>query len=207
MNNRFVWNFEINNDKPLVIPSAGSIEQDQKRWESRYFWPDEQIITLHGLPDSFLKLSQYNIKDRKDIYFLLPNTDYNLKIRHEKLFYKPILMKYPHAIAYDKKIKLEEQALGVKLPGCEEKDAQTLIARIRAEGVQVSVEKEALIYQFDTTPITKIELARLYIANKTYFTASIESKALLLVDSIARQLLGHLPASDYVTFLKEILSQ
>ena len=94
----------------------------------------------------------------------------------------------------------------MQLPGCEEKDAATLIARIKNQGIKINVEKEAIIYQYETTPITKLELACLRVDNQTYYSASIESRSLLLVESIAKQLLGDFITSDYVTFLRGILT-
>lgn len=204
MNKRFVWNFEINTNGSLKIPSVENFVQSPNRWESRFFWPQDQIVVLHGLTDDFLKLSRYQIKHRQDTYYLLPHTDYNIKTRHNQLFYKPILMKKLQAIAYGKKIKLEEDASSLQLPGYEGKDVTALISYIKNEGLKINVEKEALIYEFDTTPTTKLELAWLCVANKTYISASIESRSFSLVESFTRQMLGDLPTSDYVTFLGEI---
>lgn len=202
MNKRLVWNFEINTDSPLQIYSTEDVEPSQARWESRFFWPDDQIITLNGLDDSLRELSRYQIKHREDIYFLLPKNDYNIKLRREQLFYKPILMKKTQVIGYGKKIKLEEQSPHDQLPGCDEKDVQALITRIHSQGKKIKVVKEALIYTFETTPTTKLELAWLHIANKAFFSVSIESHAMQLVESITRQLLGDLCACDYISFLK-----
>ena len=102
MNKRLVWNFEINSDTALQIPGTNSLVISPNRWESRFFWTDDQIITLHGLNDSFLALSHYQIKHRQDTYYLLPDTNYNLKVRNDKLFYKPILIKNHQAVAYGK---------------------------------------------------------------------------------------------------------
>lgn len=205
MNKRLVWNFEINADPPLQMHNEREdVEPSQARWESRFFWPDDQIITLSGLDDSLRELSRYQIKQREDIYFLLPNTDYNLKLRRNQLFYKPIVMKKTQAIGYGKKIKLEDQAPQAQLPGCNEAGTQAFIARIHSQGKKIKVEKEALIYTFETTPITKLELAWLHIGNKAYFSVSIESRSIQLVESITKQLLGDLCACDYVTFLKKI---
>ncbi len=204
MNKRFVWNFEINSDNSLQIPNTEGFVQSPGRWESRFFWSDDQIITLNCLNNNFLALSHYEIKHRQDTYYLLPNTDYNLKVRCEQLFYKPILMKKTYAVAYGKKINLEEHPLNMQLPCTKEKDAHTLIALIKDQGIKINVEKEALIYKFDTTPATKFELAWLRVANKNYYSASIESRSMLLVESIAKQLIGDRLASDYVSFLREI---
>lgn len=202
MNKRLVWNFEINTDQPLQLPGPSSIEPNQPRWESRFFWPDDQIITLRGLSNTFLELSQYQIKHREDTYYLLPNTNYNIKTRREQLFYKPIVMKKANAIAYGKKIKLEEHAANMPVPGCEEQDAQTLIAHIHSKGIKINVVKEALIYTFDTTPTTKLELAMLYVAKKAYFSVNIESRSIQTVELITQRLLGKVSTCDYVAFLR-----
>ena len=204
MNKRCVWNFEINMDTSLQLPNTEDSSISANRWESRFFWPDDAIITLHGLNDEFLELSNYQIKHRQDAYYLLPNADYNLKVRNDNLFYKPLLIKNPLAIAYGKKIKLEESPLNTALPGCTEKDAHALIECIKKHGVKMDVEKEALIYRFETTPVTKLELAWLHVADKAYFSVSIESYSMLLVESFTKQLLRDGVASDYVSFLKGI---
>ncbi len=204
MNKRLVWNFEINSDNPLLLPDRDNIDQSELCWESRFFWPDDQIITLQGLNDHFLNLSAYKIKHRDDTYYLLPNADYNLKIRREQLVYKPLLMKKGQAIAFGKKIKLEEHPPGQPLPGCEDKEARTLIAQIKKQGIKIAVEKEALIYTFATTPISKLELAWLHVADKAYYSVNIESRSLQWVEAMTKQLLDHVLASDYVTFLKQM---
>ena len=206
MNKRLVWNFEISTDNTLKVPSlVDEADPSQKRWESRFFWPDDQVITLHGLSDHFLALSHYQIKHRQDTYYLIPYAHYNIKMRHNQLFYKPLLMKKMSAVAYGKKIVLEEQASGVQLPGCDEKDAQALIARINHQGIAIHVEKEALIYTFETTPITKLELSWLHVGNKAYLSTSIESRSLPLVKSMSQQIVGHSAGCDYVTFLRETI--
>ena len=206
MAKRLVWNFEINANSPLEMPGPESMNNDSNRWESRFFWGEDLIITLHGLNHRFLELSQYQIKHREDTYFLVPNTDYNLKIRRDALFYKPILSRNPQAIAFGKKIRLDEQPHGEKLPGCMEKDAHALIDLVRSQGKKIPVEKEALIYKFDTSPSTKLELSRLQIGQKAYFSVCIASRSANFVELFSRQLLGEMPNCDYVTFLQHHLT-
>jgi len=204
MNKRFIWNFELNINaaQHLEIPEA--MGSDAGRWESRFFWPEDSIIVLNGLNEHFLALSHYQIKHREDTYYLVPNTDYNIKIRREQLFYKPILARKLGAVAYGKKINLEELPLNMHLPNTEEKDVQTFMARIQKEGIKTHVQKEALIYKFDTTPPTKLEIARLCIADKNYYSASIESHSMVLVESLGQQIIPNGMASDYVQFLRNI---
>ena len=110
MRRRLIWNFEINGDRPLDIPAVLPVEPDTGRWESRFFWPADEIILLKGLDDSFLALSRYEAKHRQDTYCLLPDADYNIKIRRNQTLYKPMIMKTAQAVAYGKKINLEEPA-------------------------------------------------------------------------------------------------
>lgn len=203
MNKRLVWNFEIGKATSLTLPNLDT-GLEEHRWESRFFWSESEIITLQGLDETFLELSRYKLKQRQDTYYLLPGADYNLKIRRQRLFYKPVLLRKAQIIAYDKKIKLEEVPPSQTLPGCAEKDVEALIARIKKEGRQINVDKEAFIYQFDLVPTTRFELARLRVEGQTYFSMSIESRSLPLVESIKEQLLGNLSPCDYVTFLRRI---
>ncbi len=204
MNKRFIWNFELNINAPPHLDIPEAMGSDVGRWESRFFWPENSIIVLNGLNEHFLALSQYQIKHREDTYYLIPNTDYNIKTRREQLFYKPILTQKSGTVSYGKKINLEELPLNMHLPNIKEKDVQTLMTRIRKEGIKIHVEKEALIYKFDTTPPTKLEIARLCVADKNYYSASIESHSMVLVESLSKQIIPHGMASDYVQFLRNI---
>jgi hypothetical protein len=80
-----------------------------------------------------------------------------------------------------------------------------LINHIHQQGIKIIVEKEALVYKFKTIPTTKFELARLRVNHQTYFSVSIESTCLSLVESFTHQLIGALPSSDYVSFLKTLI--
>lgn len=204
MNKRLVWNFEIDTSTRLHLPSSGSMVKHANHWEARFFWPDDQIIRLSGLDESFLALSQYKIKHLEDSYFLLADNDYNLKLRREELIYKPIVMKTEHAVAFGKKLHLSEQSPEMQLPACEEKNVRALIERTKKEGKKVKVEKEALIYKFNIKPSAKLELAWLKVAHKAYYSVSIESYSAQLVEVLTRQLLGDLSTSDYVSFLKNL---
>lgn len=201
---RLIWNFELDPTAPLLISTCEMPDNQGEHWESRFFWPDDEVITLSGLDESFLNLSHYQIKERLDSYYLLPDANYNLKIRRNQLFYKPILTQNHQSVAYGKKINLEEQSTTMPLPGCTEKNAQTLIEHIKSQGITVEVKKEALVHTFETALKTKLEIARLCIAQKTYFSVCIESRSAHLVQLISKKLLGTLPASDYVTFLKNL---
>ena len=202
MNKRLVWNFEINPDIPFQQSTITNVELNEARWEARFFWPEDNIIILNGLSPDFLNLSGYDIKHKNDIYYLLPKADYNLKIRKNELYYKPILMKKSKAIAFGKKIKLSEQDKDSKLLGCEEKSVSSLLEDIKRHGKTIEINKEAISYKFLTSPATKLELSRLKVENKIYFSASIESYSRELVEITTKQLLGSVNTSDMLNFLK-----
>ena len=202
MSKRLVWNFQIDGKNPLQLPILNPKDKSPECWECRHFWPDNKIITLHGLNDHFMALSNYQRKHVQDTYYLLPDANYNLKIRRNVLFYKPVLKTKKTILAYGKKIEIAQQPAGLILPGCEKDDGPALIARINNQSMKIEVEKEALIYKFHTSPTTKLELARLQVANKSFFSLNIESRSLTFVESISLQLLGRSPSCDYVTFLR-----
>ncbi|WP_232220361.1 hypothetical protein [Legionella tunisiensis] len=95
MSKRLVWNFEISNDN--LLDKFPLVERDEFRWEARFFWPDDTIITLNGLDERFLLLSNYQVKHRQDCYLLLPKCNYNIKRRRSELLYKPLIEKRPFA--------------------------------------------------------------------------------------------------------------
>jgi hypothetical protein len=204
MNKRLVWNFEITPNGSFQQPPHHEDTHNGMHWESRFFWSGDEVIPLGGLDEHFLNLSRYTVKHRQDFYFLLPDVNYNLKQRHEKLSYKPIIKQSPFAIAYGKKIKLEEQTPSFQSPGGPMIDPHALILRIQHEALSVCVDKEALMYQFPSAPNTKLELARLVINTQVFFSVSIESPALTWVETFAQHLVPAQTPCDYVTFLKRL---
>ncbi|MBI2785005.1 MAG: hypothetical protein HYX60_01320 [Legionella longbeachae] len=79
------------------------------------------------------------------------------------------------------------------------------IQQIEKNGVGILVKKEALLYKFPTKPKIKMELARLEVLDKIYFSVCVEGKSVYLVETISKYLLGEHVSCDYVTFLKNIL--
>jgi hypothetical protein len=201
---RLIWNFEIDSSEPLQWQSLRPCVPDGLRWEARFFWPEESLVTLKGLDESFLELSRYQIKHREDTYCLLPNDDYNIKIRRGQLLYKPLLERSNHAVAYGKKINLEEQEPHTQLPGANGLTAAALRSLIETTGIHIRVEKEALIYKIATTPTIKLEFAALSVAHQRYFSLSIETRVADWIPEIRKHLLGHAISSDYITFLRSL---
>lgn len=205
MNNRLVWNFEINSNSPLQLPKPVAATDNHKHWETRFFWDESPIITLFGLEKTFLELSRYKIKHRVDTYLLLPDEMLNFKIRHQQFFYKPLIERTSIANAFGKKISLDEHSSSL-IPLKEKLNKSvSIIEHLQLHGQSIEVEKEAMIYKFPSHPSTKLELARLVIDNNIFFSTSIESPDFMFVKQVAEQMLPQQTPSDYVTFLKKTI--
>lgn len=197
MSQRLVWNFEWSTTKPFSFKDLKAEQKEDLKWEARFFWQDMDIITLCATDDSLLDLTLYKQKHKEDDYFLLPLLNYNIKRRRNELLYKPIVGESIFAIGFGPKINLDEASKNN--PFLKELRRQVDQARV------VSVMKDAFIYKFNTAPSVKLELARLEVANKVYFSACVEGRCAYLVEQISKHLLGERPSCDYVTFLKGIL--
>lgn len=202
MSKRFIWNFEIETQTPSLLQKTEIEDVIDLHWEFRYFWNSHEFITLQGLNESFLDLKNYKIKYKKDSYYLLPDFNYNLKMRDDSFFYKPMLGKTHNAIAYGKKINLNTEPLMLELPSIPNLNTNTLQELMLIHGKKIIVEKEALVHRFDTHPKTKLELAKLRIGQDTYYSISIESPSCAQVTGLTQHVLGDMQTCDYVTFLR-----
>lgn len=203
MNKRLVWNFEICDEHPLDLTNMTPEEPSLWRAEIRYFWEENATIVLHGLDKHFLNLALYKIKERRDLYYLLPNHDYNIKERRSELLFKPLMQDSVGLQEFAKKINLSQSGPKDILPGFLPIATGKLLELVANESIRVYVEKTALIYKFATEPGIKLELARLTIADKCYFSACLEGRSKNLVTLINKQLFKNETASDYVHFLKK----
>lgn len=204
-NCRLLWNFEFSTEKQLPLTDLVVNEKDDLKWESRFFWPDKQIITLCSTDNSILDLSNYEQKYKDDDYFLIPGTNYNIKRRRNELLYKPIIKETPYALGFGHKINLEEIQ---NIPAQETNKVlhlQKIVHEMQRGRTLIHVQKEAFNYKFPTIPTIKLELARLELDNKVYFSACIEGRSRYLVETISEHLLGKQVSCDYVTFLKNTL--
>lgn len=199
MNKRLVWNFEICPASPLPEITPPEDLEDAIRWEARYFCDDHAIFPLHGLDESFLNLARYKIKERSDVYYLLPGENYNIKKRRDEISYKPLFQQTPECQGFGKKILLEnseDRLPGVKKPV----SAKDLLQKI-SEAHAVTVEKTALIYKFGHS--LKLELARLTIKDRIYFSACVEGRSHSLVSRLSQKIFPGQNLSGYVEFLKK----
>ncbi|KTD66656.1 hypothetical protein Lsan_0601 [Legionella santicrucis] len=204
MKQRLIWNFEFAPEKSLPLATFVDIKDDHLKWEIRYFWPENKSIILNTIDPSLLNISHYQQKHKEDDYYLLPGQNYNIKKRRNQLIYKPLFQKKDSAFGFGAKILLSSPN---SLHQTELNDPELLeITRLVAkESIEISVKKEALIYTFPTKPKIKMELARLEVLNKIYFSVCIEGRSLHLVETISKHLLGEQVSCEYVTFLKSLL--
>ncbi|MGQ3890685.1 hypothetical protein [Legionella sp. CNM-4043-24] len=204
MNHRLVWNFSIDDSNPLDISSFGEDEADSLRWEIRYFWADHGEIVLRGLDTECLNLTRFTVKHRPDAYYLLADKDYNIKQRRGEILIKPVMRQEDACLGYGKKINLFNYPAEQMLPGLNPLTGAQMMESVQSEGRIVNVDKCALIYKFDTQPGIKLELARLTIDSRIFFSACVEGRSLRLVNLISKHLLNQQISCDYVSFLKQI---
>src|SRR4029079_882136 len=100
-------NFEFNL-KTNLLPLSSLVDQKDEhlKWEVRYFWTDNEVITLNTIDSSLLDLANYHQKHKEDYYYLLPRKNYNIKRRHNEILYKPLSRYANYAAAYEAKIIL-----------------------------------------------------------------------------------------------------
>lgn len=204
MNRRLVWNFEINPINALDFSELND-QRDELRWEARYFWPEKTIICLHGLDQRFLAFSNYKAKHRQDRYALLSGLDYNIKERKMEWLYKPLMAETEQLRGYGKKINLADYPANKDLPGSKNLRAAELLSKVITNQYNIELSKEALIYKFPGDPTIKLELARLELSEKIYFSLCIEGHSPRLVSRLSKQLVGSQISCDYVRFLKQAL--
>lgn len=201
MNQRLVWNFEFCPATTLPLTSLGEQEKEEIKWEIRYFWPDRELIVLNTIDNALLNLGHYERKFKNDYYYLLPDNDFNIKLRRNEMQYKPLVQTINNILGFGHKVILQ--------PHKEDKDFvphfQKIINQIKTVGKGIVVNKESYIYKFHTNPPVKLELSRLEIYNTVYFSACVEGKSHFLVATISQHLLGNQVSCDYVNFLKKIV--
>ena len=165
-----IWNFEIINTPAEAPYDRLKATHDPLQWEARYFWPENQKITLHGLDESYLNLSRYTYKHREDTYMLLDNGDLNIKKRRNNLFYKPNIGTLPDPLlgplyGFGKKINLHTYPADALIPEHQIINTTELLKQLLTAKT-ITVNKELVIYTFHSNPPIQLELSRLTIKEK-----------------------------------------
>jgi len=207
MMHRLVWNFEFTDAKSLNLSDLHEKKEEGLKWETRFFWPAEEIISLALVDSSLLELANYQHKQKKDYYYLLPKECYNIKSRRDELLYKPLVKKEKHIFGFGTKINLTE--LSRKTHSSEDSaiNARQIIEQLNHNSIKVLVKKESLTYKFPVQPPIKLELSRIEVNHHVYFSACVEGKSRELVEMISKRLLGKQTSCDYVRFLKKIIKK
>ncbi|CAM2834460.1 hypothetical protein [Legionella worsleiensis] len=206
MTQRLVWNFEFSANNPVLLSDDAADDQSDVKWERRFFWTEQEIIHLTCIDQALLDLANYQQKHKEDTYYILPDSNLNIKLRRNELWYKPILKETASATGFGTKINLDAlHNMPDKGNHLAVDYLNSIAQNARKKGIEVFVKKEAFIYKFHTTPHIKLELARLEVNQNIYFSACIEGKSLSLVEYISEQMLGKQTSCEYVLFLKSIL--
>ena len=200
MTNRLVWNFEFTPSTNFLLLNLDKVEENELKWEARFFWPETEIITLQLLDSDLLELAHYQHKQKSDKYYLLKQ-GFNIKNRRDELVYKPLIKKGKYSLGFGHKLTLAEP--DKTPPDLYKSDLKKIIAGIK-HSTAVLVKKESFSYKFATQPHTKLELARIEINSAIYFTLCVEGQSRYLVEKISKKLLGKRATEDYVGFLKGI---
>lgn len=206
MNQRLVWNFEFASQKNLSLATLKDIKEEHVKWEIRYFWPDDKPIILNAIDQSLLDITKYQQKDKEDYYYLLSGHNYNIKKRRNELLYKPLLQKKDAAFGFGTKIILSPLQDPIHKTDLTDPQLLKIMQQVSQESTEVSVKKETFSYKLPTKPKIKIELERLEVLNKVFFSLCIEGKSLNLVETISEHLLEGQVSCEYVTFLKSLLN-
>ena len=205
LNKRLVWNFEFSTKKNLHCANLKKMEQDNLKWEARFFWPEHETICLYTFNDSLLDIANYKRKHKEDYYYLLPDSNDNIKRRRNELLYKPILKQSTNALGFGAKINLEQIQESADQEPAHILSLQNILREAQERGTVVQVIKDSFHYKFPTNPTIKLELARLIVHNQVHFSLCLEGRSLYLVETMSGYLLEKQVSCDYVTFLKNSL--
>lgn len=203
MIHRLVWNFEFTTAKNLDLSDLPEKIEENLKWEARFFWPEDEIIRLSLIDNSLLELTNYQHKQKKDYYYLLPKTDYNIKSRRDELLYKPLVKKTKSVFGFGAKINLTELSKKTSSNEEDKLNVLQLIEQLNHNSIEVLVKKESFTYKFSVHPQIKLELSKIEMNHHIYFSACIEGKSRDLVETISKRLVGKQSSCDYVSFLKK----
>jgi hypothetical protein len=203
MTQRLVWNFEFTTPKNSALSGLKIRKEDDLKWEARFFWPASEVISLSLLDDSLLDLAHYQQKQKQDQYYLIPKHNYNLKNRRGELLYKPLVKQSKYVLGFGAKINISALDKSSSCPFHPEFDAKKVLSKLE-NSPEIVVKKNSFTYKFSLQPSIKLELARIDVNNHIYFSLCVEGKSRDLVECVSFGLLGKIPSSDYVSFLKKI---
>lgn len=202
-NTRLVWNFELGTQS-ITDPSRQITAQlglpEDARCEYRLFYPQDTVITL-PLPAEFEHFSNWDYKERRDTYYLIPAQHLNIKSRKDKLVYKPLLKEQDNILWFAPKQRLDKSDFVSTLSSIPA-DLEARLHWLEKEATTVVVEKDAFITELYQGQLL-FEVAKLRFDKRTFYTVGLEATPSLSLSELI-PLLDHRKASaqHYIAFLK-----
>ena len=213
MTHHFIWGFQFNPVNPLLCKNLKQLLKTidyegecRKKWESRFFWPDNSVVILNNLPPLLLQLNQYKIKSRQDSYILKGNL--NIKLRKNKVHYKALIQQQGNCYCYAKKDKIKLQKKN-KTKLCqlipqlsswnEELPFKQFVEQFHTI---ITLDKEILIHSL--TPTVRLEFSRIQLNNHYYLSFSLESFSRQSLEELVKLIIPMGKAQSYTDFLSKV---
>ena len=198
----------------VTLKSDHHVKIHRPIWEFRLFWPDHKNpVCLHSPSFSSLSHTQFQPLTLQDTYILIDHKFLNLKIRHNKLAYKPLLEQEQGMLAYGQKIKfsfpLNWQKLYLLLPRLSVStktcpDLITFQKTLYDNGYQtqcLTFDKTVRRYKFKSC--LQLELSQFDLNHQKWFSLCIEGSSYNLIQQEVALLEGSQgDMMGYVEFLK-----
>lgn len=207
----FIWNFFLNGASgglENIFLSRMPPSEDGLKWEARFFFSEEEDVTINALDARFLWCSQYRFTTHKDVYLLHPSHEENIKFRKKSLVYKPRAHEEGGLCAYRKKERYTGKEiasfLAQSFPDLSIDPSGLCREALGITYPRVGVYKEALIHSFPSVKGAKIELSRIACLGKIFTSVCIETKSKVLTQTLRAALLPEASTMHYLEFIKAL---
>lgn len=207
---RFIWQFELALQAQPFWQSFASEQVQQQAgvsYEQRFFWSEQEVISLAGLTEKALSLASYQIETKRDIYLL--NTSFeNIKLRKHKLHIKQRHQQLGKTAAYHQKQKHHISKDGpfvqsaLQLPFTLAQDKRQARQQILASCAHLIVDKEALLLETGRDSKLSIEFARIQLSEKVAYSLAIESLVAQEVTAAVAAMVINKAPQTYPEFLQ-----
>ncbi len=206
-----IWQFQSDGSQPADAESLSDKIKNIKQWEARFFWREDESIILSHLDEDALYLKNYKHESKIDTY-VLDEHNRNIKLREDKLHFKPLLTKEDSLTCYEKKQKfiplkdyMEIRTLLPKLPKTQPHSINEFNEWLLEHYQLINVEKESYLYKIKKDSKTRFELSKLIINDALYYSLVVESRLKEHTLTIKKALNINATAVDYIQFLKSLL--
>lgn len=205
MRHHFIWGFYLDDRTPINLVTHAQ-ESRLGNFESRYFWPENSCVCLSHLSLDLLQLSRYKIKKRQDKYILISNK--NIKLRKNKLHYKPLSESGETHCQYDDKRKIPLKhdnidELTALLPAIASWNKIDKINDFLNQSYPIlTVNKEILIHTI--APGTRLELSRIEVNSEHYLSMSLESHSRQTLVNLVKLIIPGKTPQSYSDFLNNL---